>query len=505
VTDAGATTAPRNVVVCCDGTGNEVSGNLSNVLKLFRIAVKNDAQRVWYHPGVGTIGTESAWEAWKIRMRSYWGMATGAGLDEDILRAYRFLVETWRPGDRIFLFGFSRGAYTVRALAAFIQMIGLLRPDQSDIADYALTTYKRAGWANEDAVRKGGGGAAEPSAGAQDPFEEGAPDGFQAAWDFSRIAGARRVTIHFVGVWDTVSSMIVPGTGLLSLPKLRTLPYTRTNNIVRTFRHAMAIDERRRMFRLNRWADGQMFVENPFVTPKVQFPQDCKQLWFAGVHSDVGGGYPEAQSSLSKWPLIWMIDEAVAHGLRIDRPTFRHLACGDPEPGGRHHYRPPNACGPAHRSLTGFWWLLEIFPKSAKWREWRPAFLGLYLPLGEPRPVPPTDSLHPSVPEREASCPGKPPETPRYKGCLYPPYHPVNLRDRRPLPTPEGPWGPLLRKIAVALIIALMALGMCALHWLWARHPAWNPGFWIHLWAAKLWHALGWLWGEVPKSCCLRR
>ena len=81
----------------------------------------------------------------------------------------------------------------------------------------------------------------------------------------------------------------------------------------------------------------------------------------------------------------------------------------------------------------------------------------------------------------------------------------MNLRERRPLPAPEGPWGPLLRKIAVALIIAVMALGMCGLHWLWARHPAWNPGFWIHLWAAKLWHALGWLWGEVPKSCCLRR
>jgi uncharacterized protein (DUF2235 family) len=508
VTEAGAPPAePRNIVVCCDGTGNEVSGNLSNVLKLFRIAIKDGGQHVWYHPGVGTIGMDNAWEAWKAKVRSYWGMATGAGLDEDILRAYRFLVDTWRPGDRIFLFGFSRGAYTVRALAAFIQMIGLLPPDQSDIADYALTTYKAAGWRKEkeDAARKAAGATAAPAAGAQEPFQERGEDGFQAAWDFARIAGARRATIHFVGVWDTVSSMIVPGTGLLSLPKLRTLPYTRTNNVVRTFRHAMAIDERRRMFRLNRWKEGQIFVENPFVKPKVQYPQDCLQLWFAGVHSDVGGGYAEVQSSLSKWPLIWMVEEAKAHGLRIDEAAFRHLAWGDPEPGARHQYRPPNACGPAHLSLNGIWWLLEIFPKSAKWREWRRGFLGLYLPLGEPRPVPPDAHLHPSVPDRRAGCPGKPQEEPRYKNCLYPPYDPVNLKERRPMPPPEGPWGPLLRKIAVMLLILLMGLAMCALHWLWARHPAWNPGFWLHRWAAEAWHCLGWLWDQVPKSCYYRR
>ncbi|HZZ22004.1 MAG TPA: DUF2235 domain-containing protein, partial [Roseiarcus sp.] len=87
---------------------------------------------------------------------------------------------------------------------------------------------------------------------------------------------------------------------------------------VEVFRHAMAIDERRRMFRLNHWIDPQPFVANPFdpLAPKVN--QDTKQVWFAGSHSDVGGGYPEIESGLSKYPLAWMIDEAVGHGLKIN-------------------------------------------------------------------------------------------------------------------------------------------------------------------------------------------
>ena len=152
---AGAATEPiepRNIVICCDGTGNEVTGDLSNVLKLFRIADKNAKQIVYYDPGVGTIGTESAWQRRKAQLRAVWGLATGAGLDENILDAYRFLIEHYRNGDRVFLFGFSRGAYTVRALAAFLNMVGLLYPNQINLADYALTTYKRAGWRKEKAA-----------------------------------------------------------------------------------------------------------------------------------------------------------------------------------------------------------------------------------------------------------------------------------------------------------------------------------------------------------------
>ena len=121
----------KNIVICCDGTGNQVEGNLSNVLKLFRIARKNADQRVYYNPGIGTIGTDDAWTRLKDNSKGVFELATGAGLDGDILDAYTFLAEQYHDGDSVFLFGFSRGAYTVRALAGFINMVGLLPPDQA--------------------------------------------------------------------------------------------------------------------------------------------------------------------------------------------------------------------------------------------------------------------------------------------------------------------------------------------------------------------------------------
>ena len=409
---------PRNIVICCDGTGNQVSGNLSNVLKLFRIVRKNERQRVYYDPGVGTIGNENAWRRLRQDAGAIFGLATGAGLDDNILDAYRFLAQVYEEGDRIFLFGFSRGAYTVRALAGFIHMVGLLGPDQLNICDYALTAYKRASES----------------------------DDFDIAWDFSQVTAARRVRIHFMGVWDTVASMIVPRPDRLYLPSLRTLPYTRTNPSVRAFRQAMAIDERRRMFRLNRWTEPQPFVANPFAKPPAPVPQDIAQRWFAGVHSDIGGGYPEADSGLSKYPLVWMIEQATLpeHGLRINPATFRHLALG--EEGGRHDYVGPNPCATLHNSLTVGWWPLEILPKPAKWREWRRwNLLGWYLPLGEPRRIETGATVDPSVDARK-QCPGLR-------------YNPVNLPPRAPLP-PVGAVTMLLYRITSTLALAAIAAGL---------------------------------------------
>ena len=104
----------KNIIVCCDGTGNEVEANLSNVLKLYRIVRRNEDQVVFYHPGVGTISDSEAWSRLKSDAFGVWGLLTGYGLDEDILCAYRFLIDTYSEGDSIYLFGFSRGAYTMR-------------------------------------------------------------------------------------------------------------------------------------------------------------------------------------------------------------------------------------------------------------------------------------------------------------------------------------------------------------------------------------------------------
>src|SRR5262249_32282567 len=147
------------------------------------------------------------------------------------------------------------------------------------------------------------------------------------------------------------------------------------------FRHAMAIDERRRMFRLNHWVAPQDFKANPFDKAASAQPQDIKQVWFAGVHCDVGGGYPETESALSKFPLSWMIDEAQPYGLKIDTVMRNHLVLGEPRAGSKHSYVAPDAGGMLHNSLTAGWWPLEWLPKSAKWMEWkRSQMFGYYIP-----------------------------------------------------------------------------------------------------------------------------
>jgi len=346
----------KNLVVCCDGTGNEVEGYLSNVLKLFRIARKSDAQRVYYNPGIGTISQRDAWARLRQDAKAAFGLATGYGIDRDILGAYDFICEHYAAGDAIFLFGFSRGAYTVRAVAGLIHLLGVLAPEQSNLATYALTAYKRAS----------------------------EKDDLSIAWNFRRIIGGRRAPIAFMGVWDTVASVIVPRHDRLFVPSLQTLPYTRRNPSVRVFRHAMAIDERRRMFRVNHWQVPQDYVRNPFRG--LRAPQDIKQVWFAGVHSDVGGGYAETESGLSKFPLDWMIGEAVAHGLKINAATRRRIALGRGNRPDRMQYVAPDVRAPLHRSLTWPWQIAEWLPKSARRQEWpRDRLLGLYLPRGEPR------------------------------------------------------------------------------------------------------------------------
>jgi uncharacterized protein (DUF2235 family) len=376
----------KNIVICCDGTGNEVEGNLSNVLKLFRILRKDADQRVYYNPGIGTIGTNDAWTKITQNTKSVFELATGYGLDDEILGAYRFVAENHAPDDRLFLFGFSRGAYTARALAAFIHMVGLLHPDQLNIANYALSAYKKTSETSD----------------------------FHPVWQFGRVAYARPVTIDFLGVWDTVASMIVPRWDRgIPIPTLQMLPYTRRNSSVKVFRHAKAIDERRRFFRLNRWQDPQDFIADPFH-PQNTTPQDIKQVWFAGVHADIGGGYPETSSGLSKYPLNWMIDEAVKYGLNIVDKTRDHIALGQNGPDDREKFVAPDPAATLHDSMTVAWKPLEWLPKQTKYEEWkwRLKLDGLYIPDSEPRPFKlvdpflkdeiekPTPRVHQSVADR---------------------------------------------------------------------------------------------------------
>jgi uncharacterized protein (DUF2235 family) len=190
------------------------------------------------------------------------------------------------------LFGFSRGAYTVRVLAGLIHKIGLLSPEQANLAGSGLIAYKQysgTGRGNDvDDLTDAGS-------------DEDGPlpkDKFDLAAQFARITSSRWPTIHFIGVWDTVASVIVPRADRLYWPSLEELAFTIRNPSVKTFRQAIAIDERRCMFRLKDWTAPQEFWNNRFVPDDKKEPQDILQVWFAGVHCDVGGGYPETDRNI---------------------------------------------------------------------------------------------------------------------------------------------------------------------------------------------------------------
>jgi uncharacterized protein (DUF2235 family) len=291
----------RNIVICCDGTSNEFCEDNTNVVKLYQMLVKDPAaQLCFYDPGVGTFASPAALLPITKRITRTLGLAIGFGLTSNVEDAYLYLMNQWQPGDRIFLFGFSRGAYAARAIAAMIHRCGLLDPGQGQLVEYASRVFRNV--ADEN-------------------------------WKISREFGTtfgRPCPIHFLGLWDTVSSV-----GWAWDPK--TLPYTANNPSVAIVRHAVAIDERRGFFRQNLWGDGP----------------DVKQVWFAGVHCDVGGSYPPLRSGLSQLTLQWMVGQAEAAGLLVD-PVRRDAILSSPAPSHR---------GEPNESLTDAWKLAEYYPK----------------------------------------------------------------------------------------------------------------------------------------------
>lgn len=374
----------KKIVICCDGTGNEIKENQSNVLKFYRVLKDSSDQIRFYDPGVGTAPDTNAWSAARNKLRTVFGQATGHGLDTNVIEAYRFLMRHYRVsepdggGDQIYLLGFSRGAYTVRVLAGLIQMLGLLHPNQEHLIPYALEGYRQASRTNS----------------------------FDVAWRVQEVLNTKRITIRFIGCWDTVSSVIVPWSDQVTAPTIESLPYTQSNPSVQVFRQACAIDERRRMFRLSRWSEPQLYKSNPFQKDEQAAAQDIKQVWFAGVHSDVGGGYPEQESGASKYPLGWMVDEARKHGLEFRERMVKRLVEGENPanvaPGSKRDYSAPSPIAKLHDSLTLGWRPIEFLPKrkkrhdnpSEKNRGW------IYIPMGERRYIPKGSLIHPSVLDR---------------------------------------------------------------------------------------------------------
>jgi len=417
----------RNIIICCDGTGNEISENISNVLKLYRCLRKTEKtsprQLVYYDPGVGTLARPDPWHKLKQDFNAILGLATGYGLDDNVLAAYSFLVHHYQAGDAIYLFGFSRGAYTVRVLAGLIHKVGLITPEQVNLAGSGLIAYKQ--FSSDEAPKlRASLKSFTDVATAEDALPQSA---FDNAAQFARITSTRWPTIRFVGVWDTVASVIVPRADRFYWPSLEELAFTIVNPSVQTFRQAISMDERRCMFRLKKWDDPQTYKHNRFNDAHAE-PQDILQVWFAGVHADIGGGYPEKQSGLSKYPLLWMIDEATKCGLQVNQATVNQLAWGIQRKGSPYSYVVPDVRGDLHDSLSWAWWILEYIPKRAAYKEWpaRKTYFGWYIPDAEPRLIPDGAIIHESALERMDAMPS---------------YRPVNLPkhfEKFPMPAPPA-------------------------------------------------------------------
>lgn len=363
----------KNIVILLDGTSNQISGDRTNVLRLYGSLERSRQQLVFYQPGVGTFGLSGWWQQIKSRFLIVLGLATGAGIAGNMMDAYRFLVDHHAHGDRIFIIGFSRGAYTARLLAGFIRIFGLVRPEQAQLVRYAWRAYARLG-------------------------QPGSKNFSTEIEHFQKVLRGAKVRIEFLGLWDTVASVFDSKAGF---PWLTTKQkaYTNKNDRVRAVRHAVAIDEQRTYFQPSLWEPGQRFEfwseeKDDFDT----VPQDFEEVWFSGCHGDVGGGHADQQSGLAKIAFAWLYREAVHQGVRGKDKVFARLIGED----GTGDYGRANPLADINQSMNRGWALVELsprkIPKTAFYNRLR---LGsFYIPMFDRRRIPEGAKLHEAVIER---------------------------------------------------------------------------------------------------------
>ncbi|KZP18957.1 hypothetical protein FIBSPDRAFT_1045887 [Athelia psychrophila] len=400
----------RTLVLCFDGTSDEYSDSNTNVVKIFSTLDKNKPglQLCYYQAGVGTYfkpGVVSPLWGWLAKIAD---QAVAWYLDEHVMQGYTFLMQNYRDGDKICIFGFSRGAYTARALAGMLYKVGLLGRDNPEQVPFAYKVYKRS----DD-------------------------NGAVLAAGFKRTF-ARDVKVEFLGVFDTVSSVGV-------LVK-KNLPFTAANSAVKTFRHALSLDERRAKFQPNLYhrpspnpakdpqhasqvvphvsyfkrLGREMMAEGANIKKRLSFKRsprtsslssdhsdmskdeapadvglsedaeldvtDVKEVWFSGCHADVGGGCvtDSVSLSLAQITLHWMLREVVASqcGIIFDNEALQRLDFNynqfivaqlqlQPQPQPIEANQDPlDAETPLHDQLTikaagwgaPMWWILELMP-----------------------------------------------------------------------------------------------------------------------------------------------
>ena len=280
----------KRIILCADGTWNEAERKdkrtgrpqPTNVLKIARAVLPRSSagvdQVVYYHQGVGAAGG----------LDKFTGGAFGSGMSQNVRALYRFLVYNFEPGDELYFFGFSRGAFTVRTLAGFMLKVGLLEKDDEYYTREIYDLYQSST----------------------------ASDSAEWKHAFRNIKGTRPCPpILFIGVWDTVGALGAPGLlGQLFNRNKYKYHDIGLNPTIQHAYHALAIDEQRKPFAPSLW------------TRPPGWNGALEQVWFAGVHSNVGGSY--SPDGLANEALHWVIEKAEGLGLEFDKPFLKHyLPC----------------------------------------------------------------------------------------------------------------------------------------------------------------------------------
>jgi uncharacterized protein (DUF2235 family) len=324
----------KRIAIFCDGTWNtpdkleEGKPCQTNVVKLAKALSSKSGEGIpqimFYDPGIGTEGG--------LFKRVIDG-ATGNGISENILQAYRFLIKNYSPGDELFFFGFSRGAYTVRSLAGLIRNSGILKIDQLDKINRAYNIY-------------------------QSRKPEHHPKEIESGLFKKTFAVEEHTQIKFIGVWDTAGALGNP-LFLKRLSRRRNQFHdTKLSSRISHAYQALSIDEKRRNFKPTFW------YQNPDTKDQI-----LEQVWFSGVHSDVGGGYPLKQSGLSDKALKWMMGKAQNCGLKFDEININ-----------------PQSVDKIHKSYRGFYKLLPPYNRK--------------IGIPEPKKGEKKESVHLSVKEK---------------------------------------------------------------------------------------------------------
>ncbi|KAH8433374.1 T6SS phospholipase effector Tle1-like catalytic domain-containing protein [Aspergillus melleus] len=395
----------RELILCFDGTGNtfRADGSESNILKIFRMLDRKRENRFcYYQPGIGKETTPGTFANAALRpfsnlpTHTIFEQAFASSFDEHVFSGYKFLARRWQPGAKIYLFGFSRGAYTARFLNEMLDFVGLLSADNEELIPFvwqAFTSWKFA-----------------------PPGKE--RDDAEASLRISRDTLCRSIGwVDFLGLFDTVSSVASINWDFETSNPIQPNP--------KTMRHAVSIDERRikfqpvlfqdargrrgetRLARVSTWAarsNSDLMSQAPFT-----LNPDFEEVYFAGDHSDVGGGWATDKWPVSQIPLMWMVQEATLAGLTFEHHQMTQMGCFDPHV---EEYDPDivrrAASAELHDSLhysdpgktleTMFWRVLECFPfKRPKVAPDGSVQDSRWHARGQRRPLPDNARIHSSV------------------------------------------------------------------------------------------------------------